>query len=65
MKTFNNIMIIFFSTSGLIALYGVLFVGAYQHIAIAIICLAMVSVSLADNKREDKEKSDNIKKTKA
>jgi|GEM_PF-6294796 len=57
MKKVNKYAIITFSLIGLVAPYGVLFAGATWHIGTLAGCLTMVWVSLADNKREDKENS--------
>jgi len=60
MKTINTFTIIVFSILGIAALIGVIFFKAYWHIGTVIISLAMILVSILDNKWENKSKKSEI-----
>ncbi|MCL2652089.1 MAG: hypothetical protein FWD60_13840 [Candidatus Azobacteroides sp.] len=60
MKTINTLTIIIFSIFGIAALIGVIFFRAYWHIGTVMICLAMICVSIWDNKREKQLKNNEL-----
>ena len=60
MKTINTLTIITFSILEIVALIGVIFFRAYWHIGTAVICLAMILVSIWDNKREKQLKNNEL-----
>jgi hypothetical protein len=53
MKPSNNAAILLFSIIGLTSFIGAIFFGAHRHIATAIVCVVMILVFVADNKREN------------